>query len=82
MIQKWSNQNTKRVDLLDRAAKKAPVIEDPRLPKMDENSNRPRRIRGKIVRMPPNPSPSRGGKKLMDPVSLNKEENQVTFEKY
>ena len=61
-------------------SEEGPVIEDPRLPKMDENSNRPRRIRGKIVRMPSNPSPSRGGKKLMDPVAVNKEEKEVTFE--
>jgi hypothetical protein len=60
-------------------SEESPVIEDPRLPKMDENSNRPKRIRGKIVRMPPNPSPSRDGKKLMDPVAVNKEENEGTF---
>jgi hypothetical protein len=60
-------------------SEESPVIEDPWLPKMDEHSNRPKRIRGKIVRMPPNPSSSRAGKKLMDLMAVNKEENAVTF---
>ena len=32
------------------------------------------------MRMPPSPSPSKGGKKLMDPVPDNKEDKEATFE--
>jgi hypothetical protein len=47
-----------------------PIIEDTELPKMDENraTARPKSIRGKILRMPIDPTPDKGGRNRMNPV--------------
>jgi len=58
----------------------SPVIEDSRLPKMGKGSNKPKRIRGKMLRMPPNPSASKRGNNLMEPVPVNMGKEEVIFE--
>jgi hypothetical protein len=75
-----SKSNQKESRPSRQSSEESPIIEDPRLPKMDEHSNRPKRIRGKIMRMPLNPSPSKGGKKLMDAVPVDIEGQEGTFE--
>jgi hypothetical protein len=48
-----------------------PIIENTKLPKMTEKratAARPKRIRGKILRMPIEPTPDKGGRNRMDPV--------------
>jgi hypothetical protein len=66
--------------LIDRPPKKqviegaSPIIENPKLPKMTEKRAavvRPKRMRGKILRMPMDPTPDKGGRNRMDPVPTN-----------
>jgi hypothetical protein len=47
-----------------------PIIENTKLPKMTEKraAARLKRIRGKILRMPIEPTPDKGGRNRMDPV--------------
>jgi hypothetical protein len=47
-----------------------PIIENTKLPKMTEKraAPRPKSIRGKILRMPIDPTPDKGGRNRMDPV--------------
>lgn len=59
----------------------SPVIENPRLAKMGEGSDRPRLIGGKILQMPVHPVLSRGGKKMMNPIMMNTEREADKFER-
>ncbi len=47
-----------------------PVVENTKLPKMTEKQAaiRPKRIRGKILRMPIDPTPDKGGRNRMHPM--------------
>jgi hypothetical protein len=45
-----------------------PVVEDPSLPTMTDKPQRPRRIGGKVLQMPEEPSPPRGKANRMKPV--------------
>ena len=59
----------------------SPVIENPRLAKMGEGSDRPRLIGGKILQMPVHPVLSRGGKKMMNPIMINNRKRADKFER-
>jgi hypothetical protein len=45
-----------------------PVVENPRLPTMTDKPQRPRRIGGRVLHMPDEPSPSKGKANRMKPV--------------
>jgi hypothetical protein len=50
----------------------APIIENTKLPKMTEKiAAHPKRIRGKVSRMPTEPTPDKGGSNRMGPVPTN-----------
>lgn len=47
-----------------------PIVENTKLPKMTDKraATRPKRIRGKILRMPTNPTQKKGGRNRMHPM--------------
>jgi hypothetical protein len=62
----------------------APVINNPKLPKMTTDKKiRPKRIRGKVVRMAKDPVSVKGGKNRMHPLSSERSAIQeVTIQEY
>jgi hypothetical protein len=53
---------------MSRDPKAEPIVEDPRRPEMSERPRRPRRISGKVLLMPDEPTPPKRGTNRMSPV--------------
>jgi hypothetical protein len=63
-----------------------PIVENSKLPKMTDKrataATRPKRIRGKILRMPTNPTQKKGGRNRMHPMPTKLTITEATDHEY
>ena len=84
MPEKGSNGRSRPTKQVEGAP---PIVENSKLPKMTDKrataaATRPKRIRGKILRMPTNPTQKKGGRNRMHPIPTKLTITEATDHEY